>query len=163
METSPRQPDVIVERLTPEHLRSAYPLMREAAPTLSLPRWLNYARRISAGQGSGRTGIIVARRRGVTHLSGAVCYRRQRDLAHGPTLTAEHIVAIDLFYPEAILAALLAELELLAIRLGCTVIRSILRTEPPYVADEWHFAGHRAEGIAFTKVLATKAVKTPAA
>jgi hypothetical protein len=163
MESSPPQPAVIVERLTRAHLRSAYPLMREAAPTLSLPCWLHYARCISAGQGGGRAGIIVARRRGATHLSGAVCYRRQRDLAHRATLTAEHMVAVDLLYPEAILAALLAELERLAIRLGCSVIRSILRADPPYALDEWHFAGHRPDGIAFTKVLATKAVATPAA
>jgi hypothetical protein len=147
-ETLPR---LIVERLSRKDGRTVYPLMREVVPSLSMLRWLTYARRLPRGPGPGRTGILIARRLGYPHPSGAVCYRRDRDITHGSVLTAEHFIALDLLYPEAILSALLSELDSIAVSLGCAAIRSIVHGGRPGLVAELCLAGHKAEGVTLTK------------
>jgi len=144
-------PPMIIERLRPEEIRTVYPLMREAAPSLSMPNWLNYARRLSRETASPKRGILLARRRHLPHPSGAVCYRQERHIAYGNMLTAEHFIALDLLYPEDVLAALLAELDKIALLLGCSTIRSIVHGRRPDTIDDLESAGHRIEGVTLTK------------
>jgi len=142
-----------VRHLTPGQAQAAYPLMRQLAPELSLRGWLAYARRRPRRCISGNEGILLANRAGVAHPSGAVCYRRDRDMRQGAILTAEHIIALDLLYPEAVLAALLAELDCVAERLSCSVIRVIVPHGRPSLLENLCGAGHQAEGVFLSKTL----------
>jgi hypothetical protein len=143
--------DIIVERLARPQFRTVYPLMREAAPALSLPRWLQYAGSLSRGTAMARKGVLVARRRAALHPCGAVCYRSERHMTSGSMLTAEHFIAVDLLYPEAIIAALLTELDGVAASLGCTSIRSIMHGGRAGLLEDLQAAGHSSDGITLLK------------
>jgi hypothetical protein len=140
-----------VRPLAPGQLRDLYPLMRAASPALSLQAWLHFARALTASKAPGHAGILVARRHRVSHPCGAVCYRRDRDLQFGIILTAEHFIAMDLLYPEAVMDALLGELDNIAMRLRCNAIRSIVQGGRVMLADELRGAGHVSEGFTMTK------------
>jgi hypothetical protein len=144
---------VIVERLSRDRLPAAYPLMRQVAPALSLQRWMQYARKLAGGREPPRKGILVARRRGATYPSGAVCYHLERGMTHESILVAEHFIALDLLHPEVIHAALVAELESIAKMLGCTAVRSIVHGGGPALLDELRVAGHETEGVTLTKTI----------
>ena len=144
---------LIVARLTRQQIRSAYSLMQAADPSLRLVRWLRYARRVADQADSASDGMLVARRGATSHPCGAVCYQRVRHLRHGPVLTAEHFIALDLLQPEAVLSALAAELEVVAARLGCGTIRSIVHGSGAAVLGHLHSTGHILEGILLTKSL----------
>jgi hypothetical protein len=151
--TSPALPPVVVERLSQAQIRSVYPLMREVAPALSLARWLKYARPVATPQAQRRSGVLVAHRRGVAHPIGAVCYRRDRDMLFGSTLTAEHFIAVELLSPEPVLKALLTELDRVAAELHCAAIRSIVHGGRPGLLDDLRLSGHVVEGVTLTKKL----------
>ncbi len=155
--TAPSPSFVTVQHLAQAQLRTVYPLMREAAPALSLPGWLQYARPVAAAAHPGRAGILVAHRRGATHPVGAVCYRRDRDMRFGVMLTAEHFIAVDLLYPEAVIHALLGALDRVAGTLRCTAIRSIVHGPRAGLIDDLCLSGHVAEGVTFTKKIMASA------
>jgi hypothetical protein len=60
---------------------------------------------------------------------------------------------MDLLYPEAVLAALLARLECIAGALRCGAIRSIMHGWPPRLGEDLRAAGHSSDGVTFTKTL----------
>ena len=151
--TSPALPAVVVERLSQAQIHSVYPLMREVAPALSLARWLKYARPVATSQAQRRSGVLVAHRCGVAPPVGAVCYRRDRDMLFGSTLTAEHFIAVELLSPEPVLRALLTELDHVAAELHCAAIRSIVHGARPGLLDDLRLSGHVAEGVTLTKKL----------
>jgi len=138
--------DFIVEVLSREQIRSVYPLVREAVPTLDLSGWLRFARQLTAPRRSSQCGIIAARREGRTFPSGLFCYRVSDDLNLGKVLIADHFVAVDLLEPAAVLAALVEELDRLAKRLDCHAVRSLVHGGASEVAGGLHAAGHRPEG-----------------
>jgi hypothetical protein len=139
-------PDFEIEELTRDQIRSVYPLIREAVPTLDLPTWLRFARQLTGPRRGGQGGIIAARRAGRIFPSGLFCYRVEDDLKLGKVLTADHFVAVDLLAPGAVLAALVEELDGLAKRLGCKAVRSLVHGGAPSVEDGLYAAGHRPEG-----------------
>ena len=168
MTASQLLPRVIVGRLARDQFRTVYPLMREAIPTLSLAHWMRYARRLAdtavsattetMTMSSVKTGILVARRAGAAHPSGAVCYQLASHLEYGSVMRAEHFVALDALFPDIILAALLAALDGIAACLKCSAIQSIVNSRPRHVADEallveLRIAGYRAEGVMLLKVV----------
>ena len=87
------------------------------------------------------------------HPSGLFCYAKEFDLNPGPILSARHFVVLDLFCPEALMAALIVGLEALGSQLHCAVIR----TQPFCMAGDvvagLLAAGHHLEGSSFTKSL----------
>ena len=145
--------NVTTEILPPEHFRSAYPLIREALPSLDLQSWLRFARQTAAARKAGRAGIIAARRTGRTHPCGLFCYRVDHDLEQGRVLIAEHFVAVDLLEPEVVLAALVAELDALGRRLGCNAVRSLVHGTAPDVSGGLTDAGHTQAGTLLFKSL----------
>jgi len=149
--------DVIVEVLSREQLAAVYPLVREAVPALSLASWLRYARPLTGSRRAGQCGIVAARREGRAFPCGLFCYRVDEDLALGRVLVADHFVAVDLLDPGAVLAALVEQLDVLAQRLGCKAMRSLVHGGAPEVADSLDAAGHRPEGAA----LLLKPVRPP--
>ena len=137
--------DFIIEELSREQIRSVYPLVREAFPTLDLSAWLRFARQLVGPRRGGQCGIVAARRGGRPFPCGLFCYRVEADLKLGKVLIADHFVAVDLLDPAAVLTALVEELDRLAKRLGCRAMRSLVHGGAPDVEDGLYAAGHRPE------------------
>ena len=138
--------DLIIELLSRDRIRSVFPLVREAVATIDLATWLRFAWQLTAPRRVGQCGIVTVRRDGRTFPCGLFCYRVEHDLSLGKVLTADHFVAVDLLDPEAVLAALVGELDVLAERLGCGAVRSLVHGGAPTVAGGLYAAGHRPEG-----------------
>ncbi len=141
-----------IQPLARDELRSVYPLIREAMPSISLPAWLAFARPLTTRRAT-QTGILAARRIGRAFPCGLFCYRVDSHLANGRLLIAEHFVAVDLLDPKAVLAALVAELERLGRRLGCDAVRSVIHGGEEAVANGLHAAGHAPEASLTLKAL----------
>ncbi len=146
-------PDITVEMLAPDQIRSVFPLIRQVVPTLDLAAWLRFARPLVNPRRAEAGGIVVARRPQRPFPSGLFCYRRESHLEHGKVLLAEHFVALDLLDPEAVLAALLAELDSLGRRFGCDVVRSVVHGSNPEVAGGLTAAGHLPEAALLLKAV----------
>jgi hypothetical protein len=145
--------ELVVESPAAADVRTLFPLMREIDPTLDLKRWLAYARPLVQRR-DGRAGILVARRAGRRFPCGAVCYHLSRDLEHGVVLTAEHFITLDLLYPQAVLRALQAALEKIAIRLGCHAVRAIVRGGRSDLAEDLRRSGLGKDGIMMVRPVA---------
>jgi hypothetical protein len=137
--------DIAVEMLTPDQVRSVFPLIRQVVPALDLPGWMRFARGLTRARRPELGGIVVARRPPRPFPCGLFCYRQDHDLAHGKVLIAEHFVALDLLEPEAVLAALVKELDALARQFGCDAVRSVVHGSAPEVAGGLAAAGHVPE------------------
>jgi hypothetical protein len=142
-----------VETLRPDQIRSVYPLIRATMPAIDLQAWVRFARQLTPQRRSGQSGIVAARRAGRDYPCGLFCYRVDNDLEHGRVLIAEHFVAVDLLDPAGVLDALVAELEALGKRLGCTAIRSVVHGGEEDVAGGLSAAGHALEGELLLKSL----------
>jgi hypothetical protein len=135
----------IIEVLSRDQIRSVYPLIRQAVPTIDLPTWLRFARQLTGPRRGAQSRIVTARREGRAFPCGLFCYRVENDLKLGKVLIADHFVAIDLLDPGAVLAALVQELDMLAERLGCHAVRSLVHGGTSAVEDGLYAAGHRPE------------------
>jgi hypothetical protein len=139
--------------LAPGEVGTVFPLMREAVPGLALKTWRQFARRFNAPRRAAHCGIIVVRRQPRPMPCGLFVYRREDDLAHGPTLVAEHIVALDLLDPAPVMRALIEELDRLAKGMGCSAIRAMVLGQESLVATGLREAGHHPEGATVWKRL----------
>jgi len=140
--------DFIIEMLCRDQIRSVYPLVREAVPTLDLAGWLRFARQLIGARPTGQCGIIAARREGRTFPCGLFCYRVEHDLKLGRVLVADHFVAVDLLDPGAVLTALVEALDAVAKRLGCQAVRSLVHGGVPGLVNGLQAAGHEPDGCA---------------
>ena len=131
----------IVAPLTAAEFHAAYPLVRAVAPRVTLTEWLRFARRATRSSRSQWEGVTTARHEGRRHPCGLCCWRRDVDLEAGQVLTAEHIIAMDLLDPAAVIDALAVGLEHLARRLGCSSVRSVLHTR---MRGRWRIGCGRA-------------------
>jgi hypothetical protein len=156
----PQMTSFSVEPLARDQVRAVYPLIREAIPGLNLTAWLRFAQTATATRRGGQAGVIVARRQGHDFPSGLFCYRVDPDPAFGKILVAEHFVAVDLLYPDDVLAALVAELDLLGERLGCKAVRSIVHGE--LIEGGLAQAGHAMVGSILGKPLGGRSVAVAA-
>jgi hypothetical protein len=137
--------DFIIEVLSRDQIRSVYPLVREAVPTLDLAAWLRFARQLTGPRRAGQCGIVVARREGRPFPCGLFCYRVEDDLKLGKVLVADHFVAVDLLEPAAVLAALVEQLDSLGKRLGCRAVRSLVHGGARELEGGLYAAGHRPD------------------
>ncbi len=131
-----------------------FPLVREAIAGVTLRDWLRFAKRAANPRRAQHKGIIVVVRRPRVLPCGLFVYRRDNDLTRGAVLVAEHFVAVDVLDPEPVMTALVAELDTLARRLGCTAIRTMVLNPHSLVASGLHAAGHRQEGASLWKDVA---------
>lgn len=136
--------------------RAVFPLIREASPAVALPRWLSYVRQVTSGRLAGQAGIVVARRVGRPYPCGLFCYRVENDLERGRVLTADHFVAVDLLDPAAVLDALVAELEALGARLGCSAVRGVVHGTQTDLAGGLSAAGHALEASLFGRLVGSE-------
>ncbi|CAH2604411.1 conserved protein of unknown function [Rhodovastum atsumiense] len=141
------------QNLRPDEVHTVYPLVREVVPTLDLKTWTRIARRIANPKRADQAGIRAVLRQPRQLPCGLFLYRREHDLAHGPILIAEHMVAMDVLDPEAVMSTLVAELEALAERLGCAAIRTMVLGKTSLAASGLYAAGHRPEGATLWKSL----------
>ena len=137
--------------LPPEQASAVFPLLREAIPGLSLRAWLRFARRAADPRRAGREGIIVVVRAPRPMPCGLFVYHKEEELGHGTVLVAEHFVAVDLLDAEPVMQALIAELDLLAKRLGCGAIRAMVLNPSSATAIQLANAGHRPAGCSLWK------------
>jgi hypothetical protein len=142
-----------ITTLTADDICSVFPLIRESVPGLELSAWLRFARPLADPRRSDHAGVMVARRVERNLPCGLFCYRVDQDLECGRVLIAEYIVAIDLLDPDAVLAALVRELELLGQRLGCRAVRSLVHGSKSPVTGGLAAAGHAPEGSVLLKSL----------
>jgi hypothetical protein len=153
-------PRITVAPLSAEQIDTVYPLVREIAPALSQAAWRRRARRAigpsrpDATARAGASGIMVARRDGRPFPCGLFCYRKEHDLARGDVLVARNFVALDILDPRPVRAALVAELEALAPRLGCPTVRAAVGQDGAELALVLADAGHRQEGRTLGKAAA---------
>lgn len=130
---------------------AVYPLIREAIPGVDLRAWLQFARRATDPRRAGREGIMVVSRRPRLLPCGLFVYRREDDLERGAVLVAEHFIAVDVLDPDPVMQALIAELDGLALRLGCSAIRAMVMTPSSVLTNSLQAAGHKPEGAALWK------------
>jgi hypothetical protein len=141
-----------VRALAPDQIRSAFPLIREVMPGIDLATWADYARRVTS-RGK-RAGIMAAWREGRAFPCGLFCYRVDKALGRGKVLIAEYFVAVDLLDPQGVLEALVAELDELGQRLGCSAVRSVVHGGEKQVAGGLVAAGHAPEASLLLKAIA---------
>ena len=125
--------------------------MREVVPTLDLKTWSRIANRIANPKRMDQAGIRVVLRSPRQLPCGLFLYHREDDLAHGPILVADHMVAIDVLDPQSVMSALVGELEELAERLGCSAVRTMVLGQASLAASGLYAAGHRPEGATLWK------------
>ncbi len=147
------------KNLSPDEVHTVYPLVREVVPNLDLRTWARIARRACNPKRAGQGGIRVVLRHPRPLPCGLFLYRREHDLAHGPILIAEHMVAIDVLDPESVMTALVSELDALAERLGCVAIRTMVLGQASLAASGLYAAGHRPEGATLWKPIEETAPK----
>lgn len=152
-------PGLRCEDLAPEQAGTVFPLLREAIPGLLLPAWLRFARLVTAPRRAGQSGIKVVRRSPRPMPCGLFIWRRDDDPAHGAVLVAQHLLAIDLLDPGPMMAVLVRELEVLAPRLGCGGIRTmVIGPDAPLaarlLAARLMAAGYASAGSVMWKQLA---------
>ena len=145
------QQRMVVQPMQIGDVRPLFPLVQAQDAGLTWLRWQSYAKRVARSKPGAREGILVARRSGHALPCGAVCYRLDHDLRFGRVLTVEHVIALDLFYPQLVRSVLTTALESLAIALGCDVIRSILSDQDAELVEELRLAGHGQDGLTLTK------------
>ena len=148
--------------LMPDQVHTVYPLVREVVPSLDLKTWMRIAKRIANPRRADQAGIRVVLRSPRQLPCGLFLYRREYDLAHGPILMAEHIVAVDVLDPESVMSALVSELDALAERLGCSAIRTMVLGQATLAASGLYAAGHRPEGATLWKPIEEAAPKRKA-
>lgn len=145
----------IVQALPSDQLLTVYPLVREATPALEPASWLRFARQLLSTRRGGQAGIVAAWRQGRSFPCGLFCYRVNEDLVRGKVLVAEHFVAVDLLDPQAVLSALVEELDALAARLGCKAVRSVVHGSNDHLHSGLSAAGHEPEAsLLFKPVVA---------
>lgn len=145
------QLEIVVQPMQIGDVRPLFPLIQARDPGLVWSRWQSYAKRVAKSKPGSREGILVARRSGRMLPCGAACYRLDHDLRFGRILTVEHLVAVDLFHPQVVRAALAKALEMVAMDLGCDVIRAILPEGDAETAEALRLSGHRQDGRTLAK------------
>ena len=144
-------PELIIEKLRPDQIRLLYPLLREQEASVELDAWISFARRVIGNPKRMSEGIIVASWAPRKFPCGMVCYRRDNDMELGTVLTAEHFIAVDLLDPSRVLMAMAAELDRIAVDLGCSAVRSIIHSDDAEMITHLTDAGHRPQALAFFK------------
>ena len=138
----------------PDQVNTVFPLVREAVPGLDLATWVDFARKQTNPRRAAQAGIVAVRRIPRPMPCGLFLYRTEHDLAYGPTLATEYVVALDVLDPAPVVSALTVEMEALARRLGCRAIRATLREHSAAIEAGLRDAGLIAEGATLWKLLA---------
>ncbi|MFD2264984.1 hypothetical protein ACFSM5_18920 [Lacibacterium aquatile] len=135
--------------LTPTDIDAAFPLIQNLWPDQSLQEWRQFA---SQRLGSLEGGILGLRGES-GHLNGLAIWRRANDLDHGPVLTVDYLVALDLVEPEKVAGALVDGLEMLARGAGVRAVQVTLPPTESVLLRPFLAAGHHLEGVKLCKAV----------
>lgn len=147
--------------LSADQAAQAFPLIQTIVPSISLEHWSDFVRLVNRPQApqARQAGIMtVQSERGYIH--GLFCYTVGVDLRHGPVLSIENFVALDLVERELAVKALVNAMEKMAHRLDCRAIHVHLPDElvlPPesrqWLLSIFERAGHTVETVRLCKHL----------
>ena len=111
-------------RLPAAQIEQAFPLLRLAAPEVSLAQWHHYALAILAGQQPATSGIIAVRGP-QDYISGLFAYQVEQNLQCGSTLQARDVVAAGIGW-RGLMAAMVAAMADVASQHRCDAIHAEL-------------------------------------
>ncbi len=117
--------------LTPDRVKSVYPLVRHHNDSIDFDTWCDFATPLIDGLAADRrpsTGIIVATRRGAAR--GMFVYMRLPHLGLGRVLLVPHAFCAELLRTTPLWALLLREMMTIAADLGCAMVRLVVH--PPW-------------------------------
>lgn len=151
----------IAKPLAKRQIDQAFPLVRAIAPGLDVERWRAFAGALIGrpGPSVAPSGIMTVQNdRGYIH--GLFSYTRERHLHHGPILSVENFIVLDLFDPAAAASTLLRAMDGVAKALGCTAIHTNLPEQYAalpdtrgVVLDYFRDEGHAVESLRLCKQL----------
>jgi hypothetical protein len=147
--------------LTGDQSAQAFPVIQTIVPSITLEHWNDFVHLLThddACQGRQAGIMTVQSERGYIH--GLFCYTVGVDIHHGPVLSIENFVALDLVERELAIKALVNAMEKIAHRLDCHAIHVHLPDElvlPPesrqWLLSIFEGAGHRVETVRLCKHL----------
>ncbi|WGF90791.1 hypothetical protein [Marinivivus vitaminiproducens] len=141
------------EPLSSANATIAYPLIRSFVPALRLEEWLGHITRLEQAEHAPLCGGILVRKHAARYPNGLALFRREYGgLTERATLLAEHLVALHLLDVEPTLVALLGEIDRLAQRLGCDVIRTHCIGPACLLAPSLVRLGHVQDGVILRKI-----------
>jgi hypothetical protein len=131
-----------------EQAPQAFPLVRVLMPEVALGDWLAFAEvRCRAPETSGIVGVRDAQ----GYFQALFVYEVRPDLAGGATLEVGMAIALGLVDPPSAVAMLVAEIDLLAARLGCAGVHVRLRPDQRRLRRWFEAAGHTLDGVVLGK------------
>ena len=146
-----------IAHLYDEQIEDAYPMVRMAAPDLSLERWVEFGLSAIAGEG----GVLGAYS-GDGTLHGVAVYCPDDRLLAGRVLRIEPMVTFELNPRSPARAALCEALELLAAAKGCRQLVFHLPSRGHADPQSDKGEGWRRLGMALETVTFVKPLKWPA-
>ncbi len=143
----------IVQPLDLIHVRSAFPLVRQALPGMDIAMWCRYARRIGDPKRAHRSGIMIATRPARPVPVGLFFYHTERAPAHGTILVADQFVAMDILDHRPVIDAMVHELQALGHRLECVRVRAVVHNTGSEITQSLFAAGLGVESTTFSRTL----------
>jgi hypothetical protein len=137
---------LLTQRLEPQQLLQAYPVVRAAAPDLALSEWLAFARR-HVGRGAAQERGIVTVQNTRRYILGLFTFRVVGDLCIKRVLQVENVIALGVGEPTPVVEALIRAAESVARERQCAAVHTILRLEEGTMLaglNRLHAAFHRA-------------------
>jgi len=148
--------DFTIAHLESGTLEEAWPLVRAAAPELSLPAWQHFAEQLIGGGG----GVLAARSVD-GGLHGLATYRVEHCLHSGLTLKVDTLIAFDLHHRAPVRRALIQALAAAGRAFGCASL--VVRIASRGYADGGEkSAAWRALGLSLESVLFARQLSRPA-
>lgn len=140
-----------VEPLSRERIDQAYPLVQMVRPRLSLAGWRAHARALLARP---EAGIAVLQDDGGLIL-GLFAWEVAPDPDHGPTLSAQDFVALDIVEQHRVADALADALDATARAHGCSAVHTNVAWTggPRGLVERLRGLGHRTESLRLCKTL----------
>ncbi len=132
--------------LPASRILQAYPLIREAAPEVTLDQWRRYARALARRRPKPGGGIVALRCEN-GYIRGLFSYRIVPDLVRGRTLVVDCLVASTLFSPAEVVDTLLAEIERIARRHRCAEMRADFPLDASWIEERLALCGFDRRGV----------------
>jgi hypothetical protein len=148
-----------VRPLTPDGIAQAFPLIQAGLPSVTLEDWCDFATRLVSANPPASAGVMtVISEQG--YIAGLSIFQIEADLKHGPSMTARHFLALDLFDRDAVVHAMAEGLEGLARDRRCTALHTHLPNSGTRMVDPeeglvglFRSRGHEVETVQMCKVL----------
>jgi len=122
-----------IRPVTADLVEQAFPVVRAAAPGVTLEQWRAFAIGPAEEGATGLTGAFNEQ----NYIVGLFAYQREQHLHYGRILRICHLAAVDLVDAEPALQALLQAIDDLAQLQGCGAILMATPSSYTKVAAHW--------------------------